>query len=803
MNKKILLTLLLALVFISSVGAIQASDVNITDLNALSSSDDNIEIESSAGNDSVGIESPAGSDNVQLESPASDVESANSNTLSTNNEETVLNENGKNQTELNAPTNTIYYKGTYYINLIDTNTSNPIANKEINFVINNVKYVAKTDDNGIAGLNLTLTPGKYSVEAYFAGDDLYAPSNNFTSTLEILSTIKAADITKYYKGSTQYTATFYDSNGIPLANRDVTITVNGKTYTKRTDAKGVASLPVNLKPGTYKVVATDPITGYKVTTTFKILPTITASNLKKVAGDNKRFCAKFYKSNGKALAKKYIKFKLKGKTYKVKTNANGKAYLSVKNLKKGTYTVVCYNKDGSYKKFKIKVYKRVSTKLTTNTYTFLKKDTKKIKATLTNGLGYAPTAGKIIKIKINKKTYTKKTNKKGVVYLKLPSLKKGLYTVKYTFAGTTNYKASKSTNYVAVLTTQNSQLTVKSTTTFGYGAGTPFKVAATAGGVPLVKRAVTFNVDGKTYTKTTDKNGIASLPIDLEIGNYTINYSIKKESKVNAKSASSPIVVKERAKSTVTWKSATSFSGSTQTVKVLLTDANGKAISGQTVKVIINSKTYKGTTGSNGYATIKTSAPVGTYTATVKFAGNNDYLPSSTTQSVTITSAKYIKGVTEKNTVSDLSAYLKSSSNCQVGNKNIKSLVDSLTKGLTSDYDKAEAIYNYVRDKISYSFYYDTHYGAVGTLNAKRGNCVDQSHLLVAMFRTAGLAARYVHGTCHFSSGSTYGHVWTQVLIGDTWICADPTSSRNSFGKIVNWNTNSFTLHSRYASLPF
>ena len=121
---------------------------------------------------------------------------------------------------------------------------------------------------------------------------------------------------------------------------------------------------------------------------------------------------------------------------------------------------------------------------------------------------------------------------------------------------------------------------------------------------------------------------------------------------------------------------------------------------------------------------------------------------------------------------------------------------------MTSDYDKANAIFKYVRDTISYSFYYDTKYGATGTLSAKKGNCVDHSHLLVAMFRTAGLAARYVHGKCTFSSGSTYGHVWAQVLIGDTWVCADATSSKNSLGKISNWNTKSFTLKGRYASLP-
>ena len=265
--------MLLALVCILSISAIQASDVNITDSNMASSSDDLIQLES--------------------ESQTSDIESVNSNTLSTDNEEIVLEEDSKNQTELTEPTNTIYYQGSYNVTLKDTDSNNTLANKTVNFVINDVSYIANTDDNGVASLNLTLAPGKYSATVYFAGDDLYAASSNLTSTIEVLSTIKAADITKYYKGSTQYSATFYDSYGNVLANRDVTIIVNGKSYTKKTNAKGVASIPVNLKPGTYKITSIDPLTGYKVTTTFKILPTVSATTLKKVAGDNKKFTAKF------------------------------------------------------------------------------------------------------------------------------------------------------------------------------------------------------------------------------------------------------------------------------------------------------------------------------------------------------------------------------------------------------------------------------------------------------------------------------------------------------------------------------
>ncbi|WP_321211885.1 pseudomurein-binding repeat-containing protein [Methanothermobacter sp. DP] len=149
------------------------------------------------------------------------------------------------------------------------------------------------------------------------------------------------------------------------------------------------------------------------------------------------------------------------------------------------------------------------------------------------------------------------------------------------------------------------------------------------------------------------------------------------------------------------------------------------------------------------------------------------------------------------------SRYLSATANCQVNDPAIRSLAASLTSGLSSAWDKATAIFNWVRDSISYSFYYNTRYGATGTLKYRTGNCVDHSHLLVALFRAAGLASRYVHGTCTFTSGNTYGHVWAQVLVGDTWYAADATSSRNSLGAVSSWNTATAKIKGTYASLPF
>lgn len=161
-------------------------------------------------------------------------------------------------------------------------------------------------------------------------------------------------------------------------------------------------------------------------------------------------------------------------------------------------------------------------------------------------------------------------------------------------------------------------------------------------------------------------------------------------------------------------------------------------------------------------------------------------------------------GLNEKGDGTDTSKYLVATNNCEVNNAQIKALAASLTSGLTSSLAKATAIFNYVRDEITYSFYANTKYGAVGTLNAGKGNCVDHAHLVIALCRAAGIPARYVHGkNCVFSSGLVTGHVWAQIYVDGVWKVADATSKRNSLGNIVNWNTGSFTLAGIYSSLSF
>jgi len=144
-----------------------------------------------------------------------------------------------------------------------------------------------------------------------------------------------------------------------------------------------------------------------------------------------------------------------------------------------------------------------------------------------------------------------------------------------------------------------------------------------------------------------------------------------------------------------------------------------------------------------------------------------------------------------------------SSSTTKINTSSVSALAASLKAGSTSNYNTAVKIFNWVRDNINYSFYYNSKYGASGTLKYRTGNCCDTANLMVALARAAGIQARYLHGTCKFSSGNWYGHVWAQLYVNGKWVNADATSFRNSLGVIKNWNTATYTLHGIYSKLPF
>ena len=161
--------------------------------------------------------------------------------------------------------------------------------------------------------------------------------------------------------------------------------------------------------------------------------------------------------------------------------------------------------------------------------------------------------------------------------------------------------------------------------------------------------------------------------------------------------------------------------------------------------------------------------------------------------------------INEKNNITNLKPYLTLDPKQDKYAQNtsaLRSLAASLTKNCKTDKEKALAIFNYVKNDIDYSFYYDSK-GASNAYSTKKANCCDKSNLITSLCRISGIPTRYCHATCSFRSGLVTGHVWVQILIGDTWYVADATSSSNSIGNIANWNINSMTNLKQYVSLPF
>ena len=227
-------------------------------------------------------------------------------------------------------------------------------NSKVIFNVNGVNYT-KELVNGKASIGINLNPGNYTITTFYHYTDGLATKTN---NIEVLSTILANDVVKFFRNGTQYCAKFLDGCGSPLVNASVIFNINGVFYKKQTDDRGMAKLNINLRPGEYILTAMHPdalMYGSNIT----VLSTILANDVVKFFRNGTQYCAKFLDGCGSPLVNASVVFNINGVFYKKQTDDNGMARLNI-NLFPGEYILTAIHLNGEEKANIIKVLTTIS-----------------------------------------------------------------------------------------------------------------------------------------------------------------------------------------------------------------------------------------------------------------------------------------------------------------------------------------------------------------------------------------------------------------------------------------------------------
>lgn len=344
------------------------------------------------------------------------------------------------------------------------------------------------------------------VSSIYEADNI---TGNFTINYK-KTQIEASNAKIYYNG--EYSFVLKDKSGNPIGNRDVYLTINGKTYRLRTDESGTAifkrEIPVGFYSTRISFIGDDEYVKSSTGVTVTFMSTIDIASATYAL--NSKYVATFYDSKGGLLVNEEVNVVFNGVNYNLKTDGWGQISLNV-NLNPGNYIVKVSNlATGEVKTQNINVVKRI---------------------TQNKGLTMYYGAGKIYKVrvcddsgkfvnglkvsfKIKGKTYYRYTDKNGYASLKI-SQKPGKYTIVAQYNG---FKVSNKIKVKSTIITKD--IKVKKGKAIKFTA----KLVNKKGKV-LKNKKITFKFKGKVYKIKTNKKGKATLKITKKYkkGKYTIS----------------------------------------------------------------------------------------------------------------------------------------------------------------------------------------------------------------------------------------------------------------------------------------
>ena len=578
----------------------------------------------------------------------------NSNYNPTNTSKTFTVQKQDTKITLNPIPTTTYNTNVTLTGTLTDKNGNTLKNMQITIQVNNDTNTTTTNNNGIFTYTFTApTSGQNNITATYNGNSNYKASNTST-TFNInkqdlkIKFDKIKDVV--YGHEVTITGTFTDGLGNARQNIALRIFINGKGVSTRTDNNG--RFTVNSKVGsigTNNVTASHAGgTNYNPTntsTTFKMLKQDLKITVDKIGtivyGSKVNITGTLKDGDGNLRANTGVKILINGKSATAKTDKNGKYTFTTKIGKLGINNVTVSHTGGTN-------YNPTSN---STTYTVVKQDLKitlnKI-GTVTYGAvtitGFFtdsknnPRANTGLKITINGKTATAKTNDKGEFTLTTKVGAIGTNNVTAYHNGGSNYNPTNTTT-TFTMKKQDLKVTIDPINTVTYGNSVVITGKFTdASGKVRANSALKIIINGKTLTTRTDASGkfrATSKVGSIGINNVTVSHN--GGTGFNPTSTSTTFkMIKQDLKITIN-PISTVKKGSTITVTGTFTDANGKIRANTNLKVKLNGMEYTTRTDTKGAFTFKATAnKVGTNTISMSHAGGANYNPTNCTVLFTV-----------------------------------------------------------------------------------------------------------------------------------------------------------------------
>ena len=479
--------------------------------------------------------------------------------------------------------------------------------------VGEIYYYVKIDDEGVSLWNMTgLEAGIQYIKIGYRGNNKYEAVEVFHT----VNVIKANPNLNVFIKEVNYgeNLTIYATlNGVNNTNLtgNVVVTINNKNYSVVViNGKGNVSVD-KLPAGLYNFSATwagnDNYNGTNISGGFKInkIDSTIAINVEDIkVGENATIIV-----NLDSDATGNVTITLDNQNYTVAIN-EGQTIKVIGGLKTGTYDVfVKYIGDNNY-----------NSAQNTTKFTVLKISDYNMNVTVpefkegvnsTVGVDLPKDAAGTVTVEIDGKKYTANIIN-GTAKVNIPGLGVGDYNITTTYSGDAKYVSMTKKGNITVIPNMDVNLYVDDVVMI-YHDGTRLVAKLTDyQGRPIVNATIYFTINGKTYAKTTDDNGTASMGLNLDSKVYTATVSYN-ESEVYSKISKNVTVT---INPTVISEDLVKMYQNDTRFYVKFTDSTGKALANTTVKFNIHGVFYTKKTDKNGVADLGIMLRPGEYILT-------------------------------------------------------------------------------------------------------------------------------------------------------------------------------------------